>query len=203
MTNEEAVKKLMSLLEGGKSGKTPVKDFKTALLRSLSEDPSNDVRVEYARILRDLRLMATAINYKINCDGCDDSLKRKASALMEKINTLIKVKFESPTPKIYGDDSFRKYCFRDGSEATFENYDQVKNTVMETMLLNQINELNVLISEGESLLLRLENDLWEFNDGIEEIDPSKELKTENDESDNSKHLEEQNQIDNIINGDNV
>jgi len=149
----------------------PVKDLKTAILKGLSDEPTNDIKKEYAKEIRNIKMIKTAIIFQKKTNKINDAtLVTEANKIIKSIDDLLNGTIETPRPKIYGESTFKKYAFKDGSESTFENYEQVKNTVVENTLLNLINKISSVYSDGLGFLAQIEKSLWERDDGIEEID---------------------------------
>jgi len=169
-SNEEMAKKLMGLLEGKTSTGKPVKDIRTAILRELTDDSSNDIKKEYFRLLRQGKLIKSAVLVCINKDGLEENKKNEEKKIIENITDILQEQMQTPRPNIMSDGSFRKYSFYDTSEATLENYEQVKNTVVENTMLNKINRMEDKYSEALGFIATVDRKLWEYEDGILEIE---------------------------------
>jgi len=188
MAQDEDLKKLSRLLERGDSLRKAPKDIMTSILLKISTQPTNDVKKEYFEILKECKLMKTALMQCLNNGTIksNQELKNEGEILLKKITAKLSEEIEPLKPVIIKDSSAnQKFRFRDGSESIIENYNQVKDTVLENQLLNRINILENLCSDALGYVARVEKQLWQREDGIEEIDLTK--KTEKNETEPKKN----------------
>ena len=169
---EEAIKKMMNLIDRGDTLRKPDKDIKTMLLRELGRETTNDVKKEYFKLIKECELVKTALIYSIKNNNLPIEQRQQGERLIQNLTAILKQKIISPAPKIQGDTQFRKYGFYDGSEATLESYNLVKDTVLEVTLFNKINELKNICSDALGFITQIEKTFWHKDDGIEEIDPT-------------------------------
>lgn len=169
-TSEEMAKKMMDLLERTDYTRKSVKDIRTAIFKELSEPPSNDIKMRYFKVIKECRLIKAAILYYIN-QKMDYSLKAEGTKIIEEITEglLDEIKPLKPTIMDAGGGS-KKFRFQDGSEATIENYEQIKNTVLDNILLNKINKLENFYSDALGFIVKVEKQMWQRDDRIGDID---------------------------------
>jgi len=180
MTQEEDIKKLMQLLQKGKTHTRTAKDIRESILNKISVEPSSDIKKEYFRRVDTSRLLKTALIYCIDnkIKTRDDGLKQDGKKLITDLTRELNENMDSPRPTIVSDGKTSKYRFKDGSESTLESYAPIKETVLENQLLNKINKLENLCSEALGFISKIEKQLWHRDDGIEEIDFTKEIEEE-------------------------
>lgn len=147
-----------------------ITDIRSAILLGLGEKSTGEIKKDYEKAMLDINLMKTAIIYCLKDTELSNEMRVKGKQIIGEIDSLMKKEFMSPRSKIYGDNNFRKFSFHDGSEATLENYDQVKNAVLESMMFNRLHQLSSKISDALGFITILMPDLWQADDTIEEVD---------------------------------
>lgn len=184
MSQEEDIKKIMRLLDKGESYKKPAKDIQTSILQKIASEPGNDIKTEYFKLIKECRLMKTALIQCLNNTSINNGLNEKGQEILDKLTEELTGGIEALKPTIMSDGTNQKFRFKDGSESTFENYNQVKDTVLENILLNKINKLENICSNALGFIATVEKQMWHRDDGIEEIDITKgseEKKSDEDE----------------------
>ena len=167
---ENLVKKLLHLTEGAKA--KPSKDLFTAILTRMNRGRSQDIYVEYFECLEDMRQIKAGIQINLK----NNAIKKEDKELEEKILNNINVACEDQlaTPKAEIDSSCKKYLFGLGGSAQFEDYEKFKKTIQETNLINKITKMSNLCSDGLAFLGIEKPEFWFRDDGVEEIDITKE-----------------------------
>lgn len=169
MEEKEWVKKLLSLAET--TAKKPPSDLYTAILNRMNRKRSQIVTIEYFECLEDLKLIKSAIKILLENGNIKPAKKTVGEKILTTIKTMkTKSLFESPKPVIDSGDT--KYKYRDGSSSKFEDYEKVKDTIIETDLFNRITELTDICSDGLAFLGIEKEEFWHREDMIEEITPT-------------------------------
>ena len=176
MDEKEQMKKILNLAEGTGLKKQP-KDLYSIILSRLSRSKSHDVRIEYFESLEDLRQIRSAVGILQKNNGINVDEHDKINSLLTKIRHIFDERMKSPESKV--DSSNNKYNFREGSSSRFEDYNNVKEAILETDLFNKITKISFLCGEGLEIIGRNVKQFWQKNDMIGEIDPSIRLEVEN------------------------
>lgn len=173
MDEKEQMRKLLNLAESTGTRKQP-KDLYNVILSRLTRNKSQDVRIEYFESLEDMRQIKSAVEILKNNNNMVIEEKNRIDKLISDINSMYERRLLSPESKI--DSSNSKYNFREGSSSRFEDYNNIKEAILEADLINKITEISNLCSEGLGIIGVNKNTFWQKEDMIEEIDPSKVLR---------------------------
>lgn len=166
---KEELNEIRKLVSAATAVKKSVKDVKTSILQDLSEESDNDCKKEYFRMIKRLMKLRSrlAMETKLPTD-------ESGKTVVTRIDEILGLKVPSPEPIVLSDG--KKYQFKDGSQADISSYTNVMNMNIELSLINIINKLQIVYSEGLAEIMKLEKekDLWARDDGIEEIDFTKD-----------------------------
>lgn len=133
MDDKDIVKKFLANLDERGGLKKQPKDFKTIWLKDLSDDPTDNIKKEYRRLSKQLGQAKSNIRYLINLEGISEKRKTEGEKIIEEIKDAKKNGLELPKSRV--DSTNEKYVFFPGkSEAKFDDYENVKNSVFENCL---------------------------------------------------------------------
>ena len=167
---KEELNEIRKLISATTAVKKSVKDVKTSILQDLSEESDNDCKKEYFKMVKRLMKLRSRLAKETNLQ----TDKNTGKTVVTRIDAILNLPVPSPGPMIIADG--KKYRFKDGSEADISSYQNVMNMNIELSLINRINELQIVYSDAlaEIMTLEKEKDLWVRDDGIEEIDFTKD-----------------------------
>lgn len=162
MDKEKVAKEFVNLMEKSDTKKNNVVDLNSAILNDLKDDLiSDNIKKEYRKVSKKVGNVKSAIIYILENEiKLTTTQKIKGEKLIARITEVRKKGIESPIHKISRDREWAKYQFRDGSESTLENYNEVNTSIFERNIWNKTELLEDIYDDCKGYIISIKKELW-------------------------------------------